>query len=287
MLNSKRYKKTSSVITKRKKARKILGLSLKIGISVVFLVGIGFLLQADFLQVKNFEITGTESILPKNIKNLALDFISGNKLFFIPRSNIFLLNKEKLAAAIIANFGRAEEVNINKQFLNRNVEFTVKERQADYLWCPLTQAGSKEDECFFMTKDGLIFEKAGFSDSDFLTSSVSWAEPKNKLIFRGNLEKNPLMKNFATSEKMQNYLKLTKSFKDSGFEIISINIESNDKAIAKSDIGDIVFDPQEPDLSLAAQNAILLINEVRSKNHFAQFNYIDTRFGNKMFYKLQ
>jgi hypothetical protein len=278
---SRKYKKASSIIARRNKMRKFLGLSLKIGVPIIFLVGIVFLLRADFLQIKYFEVTGTESIISKNIKNIASDFISGNKFFIIPKSNIFFLNKEELASIVLVNIGRIENINVNKNFFSSSVDLTIKERQADYLWC------SKMDECFFMTQDGLIFEKAGFTSSDFLTSSVNWAEPKNKLIFESNLEGNPLMKNFDTVKRMQNYLKLVSVFKNAGFEIISINIESEDKATAKSSIGDIIFSSQESDLSVAAQNAILLINETRRKNPSARFNYIDTRFDNKMFYKLQ
>ena len=279
-MHSNKYKKSSSIIAKRNKVRRIFGLVLKIGLPVIFLVGIAFLLRADFLQVKNFNVVGEESVSAKDIQKLAAGFVSGSNFFVIPKSNIFLLSKDKLAAAVLAKFSRVEKVDINKNFFNGSVNLAVKERQADYLWC------SGDDTCFFMTKDGLVFEKAGFTASDFLASSATWAEPANKLIFEGNLAGNPLMKNFTISERMQNYLKLVKIFKDAGYEIISINIESVDKAIAKSNIGDIIFNPEEVDLSLATQNALLLINEVRSRNSSAEFNYIDTRFDNKLFYKL-
>jgi len=284
-MHSKKYKKASSVIAKRNRFRKIFSLSLKIGLPLVFLMGLVFLLRANFLQVENFNVIGNVGVSTQDIQNVAINFISGNELLVIPKSNIFLLSKRNLATALLANFGRIESVDLNKQFLNRSMDITVKERQADYLWCSgdlSAQAG-----CFFMTKDGFIFEKASFTMSDFLASSASWAEPTNKLIFEGNLEGNPIMKSFATPTQMQNYLKLVKTFQNANIEIVSINIESADKATAKSSLGDIIFSPEEADLSLVAQNAILLINDAKSKNPSAIFNYIDTRFGNKMFYKLQ
>lgn len=279
-MHSKRYKKASSVIARRNKTRKFFGLFLQIGLPVVVLVGLIFLLRADFLQVKNFNVVGEEGVSTKDIQNVAVNFISGNQFFVIPKSNIFLFSKGNLATALLADFGRVEKVDVSKNILNKSVDITIKERQADYLWCSAT------GECFFMTKDGLIFEKANFTMSDFLTSSVSWAEPISKLIFEGNLEGDPIMKSFATPEKMQNYLKLVNTFKDANIEIVSINIESTDKATAKSNLGGIIFNPEEADLSPVAQNAILLINDTKSKNPSAVFNYIDTRFGNKMFYKL-
>ncbi len=265
-----RYKKTSSKIARRSKARKFFSLFLKIGLPTAILIGLVFLSRADFLQIKNFEVLGVETIQPENVKNTASNFISGNKFFIIPKSDILLLNKEKMATALIAAFPRIEKVEVNKQFFSQKVELKVTERKADFLWC------STQDECFSITKDGFIFERS--------------EDVNNKIIFKGILEENPLMKNFATPEKMQNYLKLIEVFKNDGFNISSINIESADKVVAKikinSAITDIIFNPDEPDLFLTAQNVVLLINETKSKNPSANFQYIDARFGNKMFYKL-
>jgi cell division septal protein FtsQ len=244
-------------------------LSLKIGLPVAVLVGLIFLLRANFLQVKSFEVLGAETISQESIKNTASGFVAGNQFFLIPRSDILLLNKNKLASALLSKFGRIEKVEVNKKIFSESIELKITERKADFLWCSL------QDECFFMTKEGFIFEK--FDATPTLI---------DKIIFRGLLEGNPLMKNFATPEKMQNYSNLIDTFKNANFEVSSINIESSDRALAKTNIGDVIFNPEEADLSLVAQNTILLINETKNKNPSARFQYIDARFGNKLFYKL-
>jgi hypothetical protein len=280
MLASKRYRKTSSRTARKNSIKRFFSLFFKIGLPIIILVGLVFILRADFLQVKNFEIVGTETIQPENIKNIASNFISGNRFFLIPKSNILFLNKGSLVSLLLSKFSRLEKVDINKNFLSKSVELKITERKADLLWCSL------RGECFFMTKDGLVFEKSGFTDSEFLISSINRTEPIDKIIFRGILDENPMMKNFATPAKLQNYLKLIEVLKAAGFEVVSVNIESSDRAVAKSNVGDIIFNPEEANLSLTAQNVILLINEVKSKNPSAGFNYIDARFDNKMFYKL-
>ena len=279
-MHKTKYNKASSKIAKRNKTRKNIGLFLKIGLPVGFIVGLILFLRADFLQVQNFEVSGAQALSQIELKSVATKFISGNKFFIIPKSDIFFVNKNQLSALLLSQFPRMETVEVNKQLFSRQINLSVTERGADYLWC------SKTDECFFMSKNGLVFEKVGFTGSEFLTSSSSWLEPKNKLIFKGGLDGDPIMKNFVTPEKMKVYEKFIESFKSAGVTIITINIESSDKATAKSNIGDIIFNPEETDLSISTQNAILLINEEKAKNPNAIFNYIDTRFGNKMFYKL-
>jgi hypothetical protein len=261
-----KFKKASSRITRRSKNKQLFSLFLKVSLPTAVLVGLFFLARADFLQVKNFEIVGAEKLSQEEIQNVAKNVTSGNKFLFIPKSNIFIINKNELAGALVSQFGRLDKVEINKEFFNKKVKLTVVERTSDFLWC------ASQDECFFMNKNGLVFEKAlGVGDS---------------IIFKGILEGNPLMKNFATPEKMQNYLSFIEVFKNAKFEISSVNIESADKGIATSNIGDIFFNPEEKDLHLAAQNAILLINDVKAKNPSTKFNYIDARFGNKIYYKL-
>src|SRR3990167_2125254 len=275
-MKNNRYKKTSSIIAKRRKARRYVGIFLKISLPVAFFIGLVFLLRADFLQVKSFEVLSAETVQTESIKNAASDFISGTNFFLLPRSNILFLSKANLAAALLSKFGRLENVEVNKQFFSRSIKLSVSERKEDFLWC------SDQGKCFFMTKDGFIFDLASFVVAD-------------KVIFRGLLSGNPLMKNFSTPEKMQNYLGFIEILKNAArpnaaggqdFQISSINIESNDKATAKSNTGDIIFSPDEEDLSTVAQNVILLINNIKSKTPSAKFSYVDARFGNKIFYKL-
>ncbi len=264
-----RYKRASTRIAKRNKIRKYIGFFLVISAIASLLVGFVFLVQADFLQVKNFEVSDSKTIEIESLKNVANDFISGNKLFFIPKSNIVFLNKKKLKKELLSQFTRIENIEINKKFFSKNVELKITERSPDFVWC------NAENDCFFMTKTGFIFEK--ILDEQVLSGPVA---------FGGLLGGNPIFKNFATPEKMQNYSNFIETLKRGEVEVTYINIESSDKAVAKTNIAEVFFSPEETDLSLVGENTILLINEIKSKNPEAKINYIDARFDNKFYYKL-
>jgi hypothetical protein len=268
-MKNRRFKKASSRIGRREKAKKNFALVLKIGIPVAVLVGLVFLLRADFLQVKDFEVTGGETALDNNVKDVALGLATGTSFFVIPKSNILLLDRGNLAGVLLSKFTRIQKVDISKNFFDGNVKLSITERSEDFLWC------STRDECFFMDKSGLVFAPYDGAGTDL-----------GKIIFKGVLVGDPIMKKFAASDEMQNYSGFIKTFADAGFKVDYINIESGEKGTAETNMGDVVFNPGETDLSLIAQNVILLINETKAKNHSAVFNYIDARFGNKIFYKL-
>lgn len=267
-----RYHKASSRITRRSRNKKLFNLLVKIGVPVAILSGLVFLSRADFLQVKGFEVREARTISQDKVEAAAADAIAGNKFFFIPKSNIFLLNKDQLAASLTADFGRIAELKVDKKFWERKIELELVERTADFLWC------SAEDACYSMNKEGLIFER-----SDFVPLGGASA----KVIFRGVLEGEPLQQSFASAERMRSYSDFLGVLEDAGLEADSINIESSDKGVAHSYEADIIFDPGEGDLVSAAQNAALLIRDLRAKNPAASFEYIDIRFGNKLFYKLR
>ncbi len=266
-MKSYRYKKASSRIAKRERARRVFALVFKIGAPIALLVGLVMLTRADSLQIKNFEVEGEQAVSEEHLKNAALSFISSTRFWLLPKSNIFLLGKNELSDALRSEFGRIQEADIDKNFLDRSVKISVKERQSDFLWC------SGVGECFFMDNSGLVFEKAPIDGG--------------LIVFRGVLEGNPLMKEFATQEKMQKYSEFITAFKEAGFGVGSVDIESAERGVAATQAGDIIFNPNDANLALAAQNAILLVDDTRSKDSSARFDYIDTRFGNKLFYKLK
>ena len=262
-----RYNKASSKIAERNKIRRNISLFFKILTLTLILVLPILLLRANFLEVQDIEISGVEKAGEESIKKISLDFISGNYFYLIPKSNILFLNEEKLANILLTNFPRLKEVRVDKK-VNKNIEIKVKERGGDFLWC------RSEEECFNMSSDGLVFEKA----------EEKTENKKEKIVFKGAIEGDPIRKNFATPETMQNYLGAIEILKNNKIEIFSISLELSDKAVFETSMGDIFLNPEE-DMILNAQNVVLLINEIRLKNPLISFQYIDARFGNKIFYK--
>jgi hypothetical protein len=270
MYSKSRHKGASSRIATRHKIRRYTATTLKSLSVLLFFIGTVFAVRANFWQVTRFEVVGTSSISNEAVQNLASSFLVGNKFLFVPRSNIFAFDEEMLKNKLLSEFTRLGEVEVNKNIFSRSVEVKVAERGAEYLWCSATE------ECFFMSNDGLIFEKVSPEKS---------FESAGKIIFRGLITSDPLLQNFATGEQMQNYTEFLDTLAKNNIHVDEISIESPEKAIAETSLGQIFFSPKDPDLATAAFNSILLIEEVKTKNPAVRFEYIDARFGNKVFYK--
>lgn len=265
-----RYKTVSRRGFGKRKAKNFFSLFVKIGLPIALLVGFFSLARADFLQIKDFEINGGRDVNKEDIKKLGFDFISGEK-FFIPNSNIILFDKDKFVLEALSKFTRLKEVEVNKSIFNGKIEINILEREGKFLWC------ASSSDCFIMTDNGLVFERAATT-----TSIVFAGQP----VFYGILEGNPIMQNFASAEVMKNYESFLEVSKTSGIQVYSIKAESEDRSVAETNKGQIIFNPQE-DLSVVAENIALLISEIKSKTPDVELEYLDARFGNKIFYKLR
>jgi len=265
MQGRSRYKKTKVVQKKKTGLKKISGRFLNIVLLVLVISSPYLVMKSPFMKVKDIKVLGAESVNDQKIVDDVKNFASSTK-YFLPAANILLINKSDLSALILKDFPSIRNVEIVKKF-SRNLEITVTENSRDFLWC------ISESNCFNMDKSGLIFSKYS-----------SAAEDGQKLIFKGNISGNPIQKSFASPEKMKNFADSVKIFEDQDLKIKFINMSSDNEAVFSSDIGSIILNPED-DLRMSAENTLVFIDEMKSKNPDIHFSYIDARYGNKIFYR--
>jgi len=265
MYSKRRYKKASSRIRERGKFKKYLARFLKLVVLVAILSGIIFLIRADFLKVKEVRVSGAETVSEADIKRVVEGYMEGNNYFVVPRSNIIFVGSSELESILQKKFPRLSSVDVSKQINHLDVKLV--ERSRDFLWC----VGG---ECFLMDRTGLVFAKA------------AGAELEGKLIFEGGIAGDPELKQFVSFESLENFLKLVDSLESGGQKIEKVRIESDERMIVKTELTEIIFDPQEKKFEEAGENALTIISDILQKNPAARIQYIDARFGTKVFYKL-
>jgi cell division septal protein FtsQ len=259
-----RYKKASTRIGRRRRLKHIFYFSIKIGLPLAFLITLFFFLRADFLQIEKVVVIGNKDVLPEEVIGITESFMSKKKYFFVPNTNYLLLSRSDLEKIILDSLPRIESVDISKK-LNNILEIKINERVGDYVWC------KEEDECYLMSKNGLIFSKA--DQIDLL----------GKIKFIGNVIDDPIMKYYSEEDLMGRLLSIIDTFKDSSIGLLSLEIESPNKLNLTTDVGSIILNPEES-LDIQLQNALLLISELSSGENVS-FEYVDARFGNKVYYK--
>lgn len=106
---------------------------------ILIILFVYFLFFHSFFQIKNIEVSGNNKVKTEQINNL------------IEKKNIFLFNKNETRKRILNNFSEIVEVDI-KRNLPVTIKIEIEERKPVALIC--------QNNCFFIDKEGIIFEKA-------------------------------------------------------------------------------------------------------------------------------
>lgn len=261
----KKYNKSISKIADRNKKIKKIKLGFVFFVPFFLIFGLYYFSRLSYLQVSHIEVSGTETLIKDDIVNAVLESISGKKFFMFPKTNIFLVDESEITSILYTEFSRIEDLEVHKN-ADGVIKIEIKERQPIAIWCG--------DACYLLDKQGIIYSKVGNDMEKF-----------GKTIFVGGLEGEPLMQKFKDPEVLKLYMDSVSLFGLSDIKVDSIVIESYNKVIFKTNVADVFVVLDSQNMKEEIENAILVIKDSNIKKEGSRLQYVDVRFGNKIFYK--
>lgn len=255
----------SSRYGRRSRGKKTPKFFLTVVACALLAVSFVYLSRAEFLKIKTVEVAGAGEDLKAVVESETQSFKEGTVLGFIPRSNLFAFDGGRLAASLIAKYPRIKNVKVSKNS-DLSVKVMLEERSPEFIWC------SEMGQCYHMDSDGMIYEPSDLDN-------------EGKIIFTGGISGDPILKNLSTQGGMERFKKLIQRLSDLGLRTSAIDLHSADKIEVYTDQTKIILNRIDEDFSEAVENAVLILKNVKSKNADAQIDYIDARFGSKVFYK--
>lgn len=270
--------KRETLRTKRRRRRLVI-----LAVSVVLLLGVGYgISYASYLPkftIQSFEVQGAKELQPEVIRTQveAVVFDGISRLF--SRANIFLYPKTEIETSLKEKFPRIESTSISREALfATTVLVSIKERESFARWCPSTSLGAGElgGTCYLIDRAGYVF--APYATS---TNTVS------PYVFHGELSAttSPLGQTYLPG-KLSSLLALADQLGQDGFTPREVSVEGKDFSISfgqgfelRASFGVNVAELVR-DLDL-----VLTSDSLRDKQ--SQLEYIDLRFGNRVYYKLK
>lgn len=239
----------------------LLGL-LAIFFSAVYLSGL------NSLNINDIEISGNKVVDTEAIKTIVKQQLAGKYLGLFPKTNLLLYPKKNIENELEDQFKRLENINLSIKN-NKILEVSVNERTPEYLWCG-AEPNLEVEKCYFMDENGHVFDEAPY--------------------FSGEVY-------FKFYGSIQNFKQLI-SFKDIlislGLKPVALYIANDGDIQIFLSGGSFATAPKiilrvDTDFENVAENlqTALTTEPLQSefKNKYASLQYIDLRFGNKVYYK--
>jgi len=224
-----------------------------------------FSVFSSYFQVNEIRISGNQKISLDQVRNLVADRIDKKILFFFSKS-IFLANLRDIDKKIASSIPEIAEVNIKRVFPNC-LAVEIKERQAVGTWC-------QGENCFHIDQEGIIFEKTEELMSPEIRCEIALSE-------------------VGLGQKVieQNYLQA--SLKVNGFladeigiqpKIFTVSADGKKLAVLTKEGWNIVFNLNK-DVQEQLSDLKLVLEEKIPQSSRTRLDYINLRFGNKIYYK--
>jgi cell division septal protein FtsQ len=282
ILNSPRLKQL-----KKERHQKILNkFWIFISLTFILLIGIVFLSRINKLNIQDINISGNNIIETDAIKSIVEIELASKYVWLIPKTNIFLYPKNSIQNTLFNNFKRLKEINISLKE-NNTLNIDVEERKALYTWCG-EEINIENTKCYFLNDLGYIFDEAPYfsgevyfkfygdinKNSDTAVGKYFNQTIFNKLIsFKEVLEKikiKPVSMYIMPKDDMKIYLSSSQT-----------DINNMPYLILKKDSN---FEKMSENLQAALDTDPFKTNFI---NNYNNLEYIDLRFGNKVYYKFR
>ncbi|MCX6731789.1 MAG: FtsQ-type POTRA domain-containing protein [Candidatus Parcubacteria bacterium] len=251
-----------------KKKRFIKKLTFLFLIPLFIFVSVIALFYVSYFRIKKISIEGNSSIDSAKIMADVSNYLSGKNFKIFPRDNFFIMPKKEFIDSLLKEFPRLKTVSLIKNFPN-SISIKVEERNNEAIFC-LEEKG----ECFFIDKDGFVFEPAPYFSAGvyltFLEEATSTWKSSFQVIPKEQFKKLIDFKNLLTEENIK---------------ILQIIIKNEGIYQLQTNEGWYILLNEQNDSQITYQNLKITLNQIKDKRK--NLDYIDLRFGNKVFYKFK
>lgn len=278
----------------KKRKQKKIKLILYSVLFVIFILFFIYISNSDFFKVRKIIVSDLKFSNRSEIENLVKTNMEGSYLGVFSKSNIFLINRQKIKREIKSKYSSISSIDIDNKGLN-TINIELEEFSPSAKWCdvPVTQTvnpshvndqsisvipqilNNYSANCYLMNSDGVIFSEDLNLEGDFIKTF-------------GYILSDPIRQNFSTPKTFKDLIDFVKLLR-------RLNIEANEIWTTNGEVYVIVtkekvkiyIDNQDDIVSVFNNLQTVIERDAINQAQFNNIDYIDLRFGNRVFYKLK
>jgi len=241
-------------------------------------VGVVWFLHASFVRVVVVNISGAESITAAQVTDAVHAAISGAYLSIIPRDSIFFYPKRSIEADLLNSFPSLKSAIVHAENFD-SISVAIGERHPQALWCG---AEASSSSCALMDEGGVVYGHAADFSGDAYTQYFGAAEP-----LRPGAE---LPMQYLTKEQYSALYALVAAIEKTqpGDTVVQVVVDDGGdvRAHFQQDFF-LLFSINDKGADIYERFTLALTAEPFTTHALTDFEYLDLRFGDKLYYKLK
>ncbi len=266
-------KKLVPLKTRRRRLRIIIGVA-GVVVFALLLYGVHWSSYQQAMRINDISVRGAMLQDPTEVVAFTKGQLVEQNAQFIARDNIFAYPKEELRAGIMRTFPRLKSVRIGRGgMFGTTLIVNVDERSPYAIWC----TGTEPRSCYVFDDNGLIFasaERAGKPEMPYL-------------FFGGLASSTDPVGSIFLPDTLQGVQDLLQRMREARF--IPVNVHVLDEQDYTIDLtnGFTIKASFGQDIDTIVHNLELVSVAPALRGKEATLEYIDLRFGNRVYYKFK
>ncbi len=248
---------------------------------VVLLAAVGYgvrvLSYQQQFSIQSISIEGAERMPPEIVREYVTELLDDGRFHFLSRRNVLRYPKSGIAHSIAANFPRVRSATLAlRRPLSTELVVHIEERAPFSKWCgAVTEVAST---CYWMDADGFIYAEAGEGERG-----------ENSYVFSSGIEQqgvSPIGSIFAPTH-VPGLMAMLRYLEQEDFRPTTVSVENDQDFFVYLSEGFFVKASYGQDAAQLVRNLDLILASDALRGKDTHLEYIDLRFGNRVYYKLK
>ncbi len=239
-----------------------------------------WILSEPSLQIKKVEVEGNKVLSVEEVRNIAEKDLSGKYLFLFPKKSSFLCPRNAIRKDILSAFPRVSSLEIT---LKKNtLLISLTERDSAGIWCGAEKDTETADGCFYMDGTGYLFDRSpSFSGDAYFKLYGKGILKDGKTVGHNFISAELFQKISEIRTMLEKYGKKTSGIYLGDDQLAELTVDSGCKIVWSTDQA---FVPLKSNMEAVFKSSEWGKN-ISGKDKCAELEYIDFRFGNKIYYR--
>ena len=261
---------------RRRRIRYVLVFGLLVLLGALFYATVWLSYRPE-LNIASIEVSGAEGISEERIKERVEAILDDGSFHLLSHRNIFLYPREQLEEELVNSFAPIRAVHITRASLfSTALLVSVEEREPFAQWC------TDLPECYFMDPGGFIYASVGEH-----TDHMAQATSSTPYVFTGGISSiDPIRQSFIQAH-LPGLISLLTFLGQAGLTSLGARIENDQDFSIPLREGFLLKVSFGADPAALVRNLQLVLSSEALKGKREKLEYVDLRFGNRVYYKLK